>query len=114
MKRTGFLILMAILILSSCRNTLEPPEPAATGSGTITVTVARDDARTVVPDFAGQVASVEISLSSNDGYAAPAPANATAATSWAIAFAGVQAGSWNVSAVAEDTGGVRIGLGKRN
>lgn len=100
-----------MLLLYSCRSPLQSPDqrPHAAGSGRITVSIS-GSGRTVVPDFQSQVASVTVTLSSNDGYAAPAPAVA-AASPWTVSFSDVRAGSWNVGAVAKDSLGNVIGSG---
>jgi hypothetical protein len=108
MKRMGFLVI-AMVGLLGC------PLPHLTGSadsGTVKIGFSFSGAqgsRTVVPDFTSLVDQVEVTLTSNSGFAAPAAVVDTAAP-WEATFTEMPIGSWNISVIARRAG-AQIGTG---
>jgi hypothetical protein len=100
MKRLLITAIISSLLLS-CGNPVQD-------LGSITVSIARP--RAVAPDFLSQTASVRVSLSSDDGYAAPAPISRSAEP-WIFAFTGLRAGTWDIAATAYNADGDEIGSG---
>lgn len=111
MRRLGLVLLTSILLFFSCRSPLEETNSGlpSSGAGSITVSLTIGNAaRTVVPDYAAQLETVQVTLVSNDGYAPLSMIDT--AFPWEVSFTDVRAGSWDIEVVAEK-GGVQIGSG---
>ena len=105
---SALLSLSALFLLLACRGSIHE-----LGGDLCTLRVRTDfdaAARTVVPDFSKEFDSLLISLTNNDGYAAPASQTDTAAP-WQVGFS-VQPGSWNIQ-VAALRSGVTVGSGTK-
>lgn len=108
MRRLAFFLTAAFLF--SCHNPLHETEAdrailrvrAASGS---------DISRTVVADFSSQIDEFTVTLTSVDGYVAPAPQTSKAAP-WQVSF-NVPVGSWNIDLVARRAG-VQVASGSRS
>jgi len=107
MRRFVVLILAPALTLLSCPNPFHETDPLV--PGTVTVSVATSAARTVVPDYVSAIATIEVSLVSNNGYGTLS--ESVSASPWQVTFTNVRAGSWNIDVVAKNSGGLQIGSG---
>ncbi len=107
MKR-NVIVILSTLLLFSCWNSFDSGNNRL---ATLKVSAAfpgADGAKTVVPDFLSEIDEIEVSLTSNDGYAPPASQIITSSP-WELSFS-VPVGSWDISAVARRAG-VQIGSG---
>lgn len=109
-------IAIVVIVLVSCRNPLQAifgglggsPSSAGSAMGSIHLVFSAPAARTVVPDFASQIDSYQVTVTSNDGFAGKTKTVAPPATS--ADFSEVEAGSWNIGVIAKK-GGTTIGTG---